>query len=489
MTRTAAPSSARLLRRALAIPIALALLLPLAANVSAARPTVFNVNVIAVDCGAEGNALGTAITGGFADDFMVSAYLDFWPAPQPPFEGPPSIGVYSTTLVSADEDGAVVTVELGDYVEDPEFGFFVAEPNQGTATITVVYNRGEPEVIDRRFKSGNINVREVGFHWELAPTVTVDGPEAIGDFTFDSCSGFIDEIEVWQTTPHAFVGSFESNILDCAELAGSNGSLGFIFAEEFSSGSFSETFFDIFVLSGEEGYFGSADITDRTRTSLSGVATLSNEEGSVQITATVDASFTELDTSRIVTRSQDGFHKLSETTFAVSGTMALSTGETFDLGSCSARSTSQRDIFAPSNRPVPKGPAPANDVLSGAMPIGTGLRNVQTGRASIAPEVEASCAPFGRTLWYTVTGTGGTMTIDSAGSDFDTVVAVYDAALNEVACSDDVPPETEFRSLQAAASFESVAGATYYVQVGGFDHGAFDPSGAPEWGKLRLTVS
>jgi hypothetical protein len=32
---------------------------------------------------------------------------------------------------------------------------------------------------------------------------------------------------------------------------------------------------------------------------------------------------------------------------------------------------------------------------------------------------------MGRTLWYTVVGTGGEMTFDTAGSGIDTVLAVY----------------------------------------------------------------
>ena len=32
---------------------------------------------------------------------------------------------------------------------------------------------------------------------------------------------------------------------------------------------------------------------------------------------------------------------------------------------------------------------------------------------------------IGRTVWYSVVGTGGPITIDPRGSDFDTVVAAY----------------------------------------------------------------
>ncbi len=50
--------------------------------------------------------------------------------------------------------------------------------------------------------------------------------------------------------------------------------------------------------------------------------------------------------------------------------------------------------------------------------------------------------PVEHTVWYTVTGTGGSITVDTAGSDFDTVIAVYEGAPDEsatVACVDDTP--------------------------------------------------
>jgi hypothetical protein len=66
-------------------------------------------------------------------------------------------------------------------------------------------------------------------------------------------------------------------------------------------------------------------------------------------------------------------------------------------------------------------------------------------------------------------GTGGPVTIDTAGSDFDTVLGVYTGSpgsFTQVACVDDVF-EPDF-SLQARVTIETIAGVTYYVQAGGF---------------------
>jgi hypothetical protein len=59
--------------------------------------------------------------------------------------------------------------------------------------------------------------------------------------------------------------------------------------------------------------------------------------------------------------------------------------------------------------------------------------------------------------------------VDTAGSDFDTIVGVYTGSpgsLTQVGCVDDVS-DPAF-SLQGRITVDTVAGATYYVQAGGF---------------------
>ena len=49
---------------------------------------------------------------------------------------------------------------------------------------------------------------------------------------------------------------------------------------------------------------------------------------------------------------------------------------------------------------------------------------------------------WGRTVWFSLKGTGGPITVDPGGSHFDTVVAIYVRAgdqLEQVACVDDDP--------------------------------------------------
>jgi hypothetical protein len=88
-----------------------------------------------------------------------------------------------------------------------------------------------------------------------------------------------------------------------------------------------------------------------------------------------------------------------------------------------------------------------------------------------------------RTTWYRVVGNGGTMSVDTAGSDFDTVIAVYNAptpVLGSQPCSDDANG-----TQQSALSFATAAGAAYLIQVGGCN----TCGGLPDFGNLVMHVS
>ena len=96
---------------------------------------------------------------------------------------------------------------------------------------------------------------------------------------------------------------------------------------------------------------------------------------------------------------------------------------------------------------------------------------------------------LGRTVWYSVVGTGGPITIDPRGSDFDTVVAVYASTsgnLQEVGCVDD----DDVGQAQGLLTFESSSGTMYLIQVGGvIGQFAGDDPEDPQWGRLRVRIS
>jgi Putative metal-binding motif len=71
------------------------------------------------------------------------------------------------------------------------------------------------------------------------------------------------------------------------------------------------------------------------------------------------------------------------------------------------------------------------------------------------------------TLWWDLVGNGGPVTISTVGSNFDTVLAVYDTAVDDVVgCDDDIQPGTGL-GLASEVVIHSVAGRHYDVQVGG----------------------
>jgi hypothetical protein len=71
-----------------------------------------------------------------------------------------------------------------------------------------------------------------------------------------------------------------------------------------------------------------------------------------------------------------------------------------------------------------------------------------------------------KTTWYRVIGNGGTMSIDTADSNFDTVLAAYfsptPSLTDPLPCSDDANG-----TQQSALSFQTEAGRAYLIQVGG----------------------
>ena len=121
-------------------------------------------------------------------------------------------------------------------------------------------------------------------------------------------------------------------------------------------------------------------------------------------------------------------------------------------------------------------PALASDTPSAPTPLSFGSpAYFDTSGYGIASGEQNTTAPFShqcgapysvgvaRTAWFTVQGTGGPITVTTAGSNYDTAMFVYagSPAGAVVTCNDDSSSE-----IQAAVAFSSTAGATYAIQVG-----------------------
>jgi hypothetical protein len=109
---------------------------------------------------------------------------------------------------------------------------------------------------------------------------------------------------------------------------------------------------------------------------------------------------------------------------------------------------------------------PANDDRADATPV-TAVPFYDsvdvTGATVEADEPDPSCAPTGATVWYAVSvPKRTTLQVDTMGSTYDTVVAVYDTSLGEIACNDDTG------GLESLVTFTAARNTTYLVQVGAF---------------------
>jgi hypothetical protein len=222
--------------------------------------------------------------------------------------------------------------------------------------------------------------------------------------------------------------------------------------------------------------------------------------GNVIGTASVDATFTGTGEFRARRVYQDSVQMGIFEDLIVSGSLSVATPDvtyTFDLAGCEAGAQDRIDQAHHPSGPKPGDAAPANDEPNGAIALAPGAATQQwTGGAAI--ESEAPCVMgegddtfefgLGRTVWYSMVGTGNPITIDPRGSDFDTVVAAYTSSANglvQTGCVDD----DRIGQAQGLLTFDTVLGTTYLVQIGGvIGQVAGDPED-PQWGRLRLHVN
>ncbi len=121
---------------------------------------------------------------------------------------------------------------------------------------------------------------------------------------------------------------------------------------------------------------------------------------------------------------------------------------------------------------------PSNDLFSNAIVI-TNPQAIVTGSnvgATKEPgEPNHAGNAGGQSVWWTWTApTNGTVTIDTTGSSFDTLLAVYTgdsvSNLSPVASNDDVSPNVISPALNVASTvtFSAVAGTAYQIAVDGY---------------------
>lgn len=122
-------------------------------------------------------------------------------------------------------------------------------------------------------------------------------------------------------------------------------------------------------------------------------------------------------------------------------------------------------------------PGPANDMFANATSLGTGATANRDNDTNLAASKEAGEPNHwagdngGRSIWYSWTApAAGVVTVNTAGSDFDTVLAAYTgSAVNGLA---KLSENDDFGGTASQISFTAAAGTTYRLAVDGFGGGS-----------------
>ena len=237
---------------------------------------------------------------------------------------------------------------------------------------------------------------------------------------------------------------------------------------------------DLFVATPDGFVYAPGDV-ELTRTSFEGTFELIPEwddAGTPIGTASASAGLTVADRIRHSELAPEGRITLKGTQLAVTGSLTLDlNGEprtlAMDAASCQANDVRYSLLPARPERTEPI----ANDAPEAAIPLKLFDKlTVSTAGTNELPEAPCTFTdPDGtayegsltNTVWWRIEGTGAAITVDTAGSTFDTMVAVYladgDKVGAQLGCVDDVD-----ESLQARITFETDSVSSYLIQTGGF---------------------
>ena len=452
----------------------LAALVPTA--VRATAPTRVTDRTTSMECfatTADGLLYATINTsvafGSFVD-------LLFWPAgTDPETEAPAYLATGGTATATATSLTATIELAEFDPQSDPPFG----DPLPSAVLSATLSPMGDPFTYEDRFRDGNAFGRETGtIQPQLAEgRLTLPGADLTD---LSSCFAQTVRSTFFGSNPAAFRASFSDFGLGCfweTETGGVQLSMGG------TPGGFA--FIDVFGMDGAREFGGSNDATLST-SAFSGALTIVDflDGSDIGSASAVGTLAQEGDTIRPVDRNGREWVKSVITFYAVRGTFDLvidgqTTSLAMDSEHCGAADQRIRE-----HRVRPAGPKPrpyANETPATATRLSIGAKNVRLTTGAGAAEAEAPCrleddfdVPFGHTAWWSVVGNGRDVTVDTRGSDFDTVVGVYvrqGGGLVGVACVDD-NADGSISDFQARVTWASTAGVTYLIQAGGFGGGS-----------------
>ena len=410
--------------------------------------------------------------------------------------------VARTSTLTGDDFELDATFEYGQS-DDGEGAAQAGEPGSSAGTMTVSGSAsasGDPQVIDERWRDANIWTSASGTVQSLQGLATVtaatgDVAEALGAQL--ACSGHVVDVTYRATNPTSLVAHDLFFYADCPLPTEPPTSV----LNVTGSGTSAWGFLGLGMTESDEGE-GVADLIatgdlDNRGGQITGNLVVEVPAAQVGQTVAVDLRVGGR-VGRDTYRDRDTNFAIKEvaTHRALTGQVTLPDGRTIavDCVLTQVRATYHVNTRAGQK---PGGRPPTNDLAAGALAIAAGQQIAQSTRGAAEPP-EAPCTltdgeeqfdvPVGRTVWYRFVGTGGEVTLSTAGSDFDTVLGVYTDAGGpgeQVACVDDVPLGEEDYSLQAAVTVSTAASASYLVQVGGFGSPGEGPG--PQWGDLVVS--
>jgi hypothetical protein len=479
------------MRRILTLVAVMALIAMLPATASAAKATKVTINQVNLNCDgiAPTAGVGFAFFGAsFSDVDGGDAFLDAWSSAEPDEQADVTRDYEIPATVSW--DGATLG---GSFAVIDDTGAPLGDATFSAAMTPV----GDPYPIDDSFRDGNHQQRYTGTGQALQPGGSLTLP---GGATFDlaGCVADMASISVFATNPSSVVFSFAEHSVGCdlEDAAGDTGYLYVGFGDE-------ETFVDagLFPADGSPAIFAGALLPPTSGTIDTDLDTWFDDGTPAGVAASLAMTATATrERFEVIFESSRGHRVTRGQLLDIEGSLTI--GEvTFDVGGCVGFDGTSKELHTSAKGPKPGGKVPANDLPANARWVTVGSSaNLQTKGASPDREAPFPCltevgedgsifeVPVGHTVWYRIVGTGGTVTFDTAGSDFDTVAAAYTGSVgalvpieDEGACVDDVPTVPFGRTLQAAISFATQVGTTYYVQIGGFPDD-------PPYGGLRVAV-
>ena len=461
-------------RAAGSILVALIAALILPTSVMAARAERHTDSSVSVFCDDLQSAAGSAyVNAWISDSGETFADLGFWAAPAQPGESHVTwTGWTNDGLMSV--DGSSLEITFGVYSTDGDSEAPSDLEFVGDATFSAVLTpAGEPETYRSNDQTGNSHTRSSGSwqRFDVAGSLTL--PDAIS-FDLGSC-------EIASSTEHWFSNQPTHSVSHSSELGltcGWETDDGYVslFAVSQDFGAVST----LWISSGEEFLFG-AGTASISPSAFDATYDLYPGWDEADPVGTASASAV-LTTMQRVSSSQvfgDSRFTAKGVQLAVSGSLTIDTGDgttslAMDGAACQASDVRFSELPARKERVEPV----QNDTPETATPLKLGDKLLVSTTGATA-EPEAPClfddgeggtfeGPMTNTIWWRIEGTAGSLTIDTAGSSFDTMVAVYLAdgtsVGEQVGCVDDVD-----ESLQARITFDAAAGASYFVQTGGFD--------------------